>query len=85
VSTVDFPTRLQNNYATSRDNIFIDLSVQGNHVVYTLCDGLSDQDAQLIALTELRTFIRNMGKEKKRKIRSIDQVVVQDLSIYVEF
>jgi hypothetical protein len=57
--------RLQNNSATAIDNIFIDLSLQGNYVVYPLCNRLSDHDAQLIALTELRSFIRNMGKKKK--------------------
>jgi hypothetical protein len=68
---VDFPTRPQNNSATAIDNIFIDVSLQGNYVVYPLCNGLSDHNAQLIALTELISFIRNIGKgEKKRKIRS---------------
>jgi hypothetical protein len=66
VSTVDFPTRLQNNPATAIDNIFNDLSLQGNYVVYPLCNGLSDHDAQLIALTELRSLNRNMGKKKNK-------------------
>jgi hypothetical protein len=32
-STVNFPTRLQNNSATAIDNIFIDASLQGNYVM----------------------------------------------------
>jgi hypothetical protein len=67
VSTVDFPTRLQNNSATAIDNIFINMSLQGNYVIYTLHNGLSDHDAQLIALTELRAFIRNVGMKRKKK------------------
>jgi hypothetical protein len=49
VSTVDFPMRLQNNSATAIDNIFIDVSLQRNYVIYSLCNGLSDHDAQLIS------------------------------------
>jgi hypothetical protein len=85
VSTVDFPTRLHSNSATAIDNIFIDVSLQGNYVVYPLCNGFSDDDAQLIALTERRSFIRNMGKKEKRKIRSIDQVAVQDFQYKLSF
>jgi hypothetical protein len=48
VSTVNFPMRLQNNSATAIDNIFIDASLQGNYVIYPLCNGLSDHDAQLL-------------------------------------
>jgi hypothetical protein len=50
VNTVNFPTRLQNNSATAIDNIFIDASLQGNYVIYPLCNGLSDHDVQLIIL-----------------------------------
>jgi hypothetical protein len=64
---VDFPTMLQNNSAAAIDNIFIDVSLQENYVVYPLCNGLSDHDAQLIVLTELRAFIKNMSKKKKEK------------------
>jgi hypothetical protein len=42
VSTVDLPTRLQNNSATAIDNIFIGVSLQANYVIYPLCNGLSD-------------------------------------------
>jgi hypothetical protein len=38
VSTVNFPTQLQNNSATAIDNIFIDESLQGNYVIYPLCN-----------------------------------------------
>jgi hypothetical protein len=64
VSTVNFPMRLQNNSATAIDNISIDASLQGNYVIYSLCNGLSDHDAQLIVLTEVEAFTRNVGIKK---------------------
>jgi hypothetical protein len=42
VSTVNFPTRLQNNSTIAIDNIFIDASFQGTYGIHPLCNGLSD-------------------------------------------
>jgi hypothetical protein len=66
LSTVNFP-RLQNNSATAIDDIFIDVSLQGNYVTYPLCNGLSDHDAQLIVLTEVKVFTKNVSVKKKNK------------------
>jgi hypothetical protein len=66
VSTVNFPTRSQNGSATAIDYIFIDASLQGNYVIHPLLNGLSDHDAQLIILTELKTYTKKVNvKEKK--------------------
>jgi hypothetical protein len=65
LSTVNFPTKLQNNSSTAIDNIFIDVSLQGNYVIYPLCNGLSDHDAQLIVLTEVKVFTKNVSVKKK--------------------
>jgi hypothetical protein len=54
LSTVNFPTRIQNGSATAIDNIFVDAFLQGNYVIYPLFNGLSDHDAQLIVLTEVK-------------------------------
>jgi hypothetical protein len=67
VSTVNFPTRLENNSATAIDNIFIDASFQGNYGIHPLCNGLSDHDAQLIVLTEVRTFFKNVGRKNHKE------------------
>jgi hypothetical protein len=84
VSTVNFPTRLQNNSATAMDNIFIDASLQGNYV-YLLCNGLSDLDAQLIVLTEVKAFTRNVAIKKKQIIRKIDHTAAQDFQYKLSF
>jgi hypothetical protein len=44
---VDFPTRLNNNSATTIDNIFIDNHKNKNFSVSPYRNGLSDQDAQI--------------------------------------
>jgi hypothetical protein len=66
VSTVDFPTRLQNNSANcNRQYIYWPISAR------ELCSiSLSDHDAQWIALTELRSFISNMGKKNNEYSRN---------------
>jgi hypothetical protein len=51
--------------------------VGGSHnVIYPLCNGLTDHNAQLIVLTEVKAFTRNVGM-KKKKIR-FDQAAAQD-------
>jgi hypothetical protein len=64
-STVNFPTRLQNNSATAIDNIFIDVYLQENYAIFPLCNGLSDHDAQLIVLIDVKVNTRNVSLKKK--------------------
>jgi hypothetical protein len=66
VSTVNFPMRLKNNSVTATENIFIDASLQGNYVIYPVCIVLSDHGVQLIVLTEVKAFTRNVGIKKKK-------------------
>ena len=46
--TVNFPTRVQNNYISAIDNIYIDNSKLETYSVKPLINGLSDHEAQLI-------------------------------------
>jgi hypothetical protein len=77
--------RLQNNSANAIDNIFIDASLQGNCVIYPLCNGLSDHDAQLIVLTEVKAFTKNVGIKNKKVIRRIDKAAAQDFQYKLSF
>jgi hypothetical protein len=56
LSTVNFPTRIRNGSATAIDNIFVNVSLQWNYVIYPLFNRLSEHDAQLIVLTEVKAF-----------------------------
>jgi exonuclease III len=49
-STVYFPTRIQNTSATAIDNIFINVSKFDDYIIFPIVNGLSDHDAQLIAI-----------------------------------
>jgi hypothetical protein len=49
-SAVNFPTRIQKKSATATDNIFIDISKMGNYSIFATINGISDHDAQLLAL-----------------------------------
>jgi hypothetical protein len=84
LSTVKFPTRLQNGSATAIDNIFIDASLQGNYAICPLSNGLSDHYAQLIVLSEVKGFIRNVSA-KKKKVRTIYQVTMQNFKYKLSF
>jgi hypothetical protein len=66
VSTVNFPTRSQNGSATAVDNIFIDATLQGNYVIHPLLNGLSDHDAQLIILSDIKTYTKNTSVKGKK-------------------
>jgi len=46
--TVHFPTRVQNNYSSAIDNIYIDKPKLENYSVKPLINGLSDHEDQLI-------------------------------------
>jgi hypothetical protein len=55
-STVNFPTRVQNNSKSAIDNILIDNSKIGDYTVGPFINGLSNHEAQLIEIniTELQ-------------------------------
>jgi len=49
----DCPTRIQNNSSTVIDNICIDNLKINNYSIYSLFNGLSDQDAQLVLIKDI--------------------------------
>ena len=52
-STVQFPTRIQNNSHSAIDNIFINTFKFSNFSLYPIINGLSDHDAQSIILRNI--------------------------------
>jgi hypothetical protein len=52
-TTVHFPTRIQNKSNTALDNIFIDNYKFTKYNVSPIYNGLSDQDVQLLAITDI--------------------------------
>jgi hypothetical protein len=59
-STVQFPTRIQESSHTLIDNIFINTYKHEEFAVYTLVNGLSDHDAQVISMSS--TSVYDSGK-----------------------
>jgi len=51
--TVDFATRIQNESSTAIDNIFVNNSRLGSTITLPLINGLSDHDAQLLAINNI--------------------------------
>jgi hypothetical protein len=49
-STVNFPTRYQNNSTTVIDNIFININRKNDYSICPIINGLSDHDAQFVTL-----------------------------------
>jgi hypothetical protein len=64
------PTRIQNNSVTAIDNIFINVSKFDDYIISPPVNGLSDNDAQLIAINDINLkilnntpcYIRNINK-----------------------
>ena len=57
-STVDFPTRIQKKSSTAIDNIFIDISKKEEYRIYSVINGLSDRDAQLITIYNIVPYLQ---------------------------
>ena len=74
-STVYFPTRIQNTSATANDNIFINVSKFDDYIISPIVNGLSDHDAQLIAINDINLKILN---NTPRFIRNIDKYGIFD-------
>jgi exonuclease III len=55
-STIQFPTRIQENSHTLIDNIFINTYRHEEFTVYPLVNGLSDHDAQVISMSSIPMF-----------------------------
>jgi hypothetical protein len=53
-NTVDFPTRISNYSSTAIDNIFIDKFKNVNFTIKPLPNGLSDHDAQILILHDIK-------------------------------
>jgi hypothetical protein len=70
IQVVDFPTRISNNKGTLLDSFFID-STKCDHVsVHRFVNGLSDHDAQIIILGNIKNPSWKVAL--KSKIRVID-------------
>ena len=65
---VEFPTRFGLNSQTAIDNIFIDISTNGNYELYPLINGLSDHDAQMLILNKGQKKEKECYTYTKRKI-----------------
>ena len=64
---VGFPTRFGLNSKTAIDNVFIDISTTGKYKLYSLINGLSDRDAQLLILNKGQMMKRNVILTPKGK------------------
>ena len=53
-STVDFPTRISNCSSTAIDNTFIDKFKNTNFTIKPLPSGLSENDAQILKLRDIK-------------------------------
>ena len=68
-STVDFPARISNCSSTAIDNIFIDKFKNTNFTIKPLPNGLSDHDAQILILHDIK--IQNLKAHHYTKSKSV--------------
>jgi hypothetical protein len=80
--TVTLPTRSQNNSVTAIDNIFIDITKHENYNILPIFNGLSDHDAQLIIINDIKVDIRNV---RSKQIRKIDYFTLLDFQYKLSF
>jgi len=56
LDTDDFPNRIQKTTISAINNSFIDFSRQGHIVIFPICNGLSDHNAQLIMIHDIGLY-----------------------------
>ena len=81
-STVNFPTRIHNNYITAIDNIFIDKVKYENYSIHPLVNGLSDHDAQIIPINNI-TVNKCVGKTQS--IRKFNKFPLSQFTINLSY
>ena len=74
-TTINFPTRVQNDSATAIDNIFIDVSQFENYTVTPIINGMSDHDAQLLMIS---TDYSHVPLHKLKTTRKINKHTISD-------
>jgi hypothetical protein len=79
--TVDFPTRISNTIRATIGNIFIDFCrINSFYRVYHVINGLSDHDAQFIAISSiLKPQSNNNRVYKKRLITETNSELHRDI------
>jgi hypothetical protein len=65
---VNFPTRICNNKETIIDSLFIDRMKFKNILVFPFVNGLSDHDAQIVSLDNIKTLALHSVSKKKFRI-----------------
>jgi hypothetical protein len=82
MGVVEFPTRFGLNSQTAIDNVFIDISTNGNYKLYHLIIGLSDHDGQMLIL--------NKGQKKEKEYytstkRKINKYTIADFQLNLSY
>jgi hypothetical protein len=81
-STVNFPTRMNNDCSSAIDNVFFDISKMGDYEIIPLINGLSDHDGQLIILNN----IKNKPYEHRSYFtRKINRYTIADFQIKLSY
>jgi hypothetical protein len=67
-STVNFPTRIQNGSSTTIDNVFIDTTRKDRYSIKSMKNGLSNHDAQLIVINNVKPVVINCNCKKQTRL-----------------
>jgi hypothetical protein len=76
---INFPTRIGRFSSTAIDPVFIDISNYDSYLVSSLCNGLSDHEAQLLTIVKLtnQDFIQNKQSYRKFENSTINNFLNQ--------
>ena len=81
-STVDSPTRISNHSSTAIDNIFMDKFKNANFTIKPLPNGLSDHDAQILTLHDIK--IQNLKAYHYTK-RLINDSIISEFQLNLSY
>jgi hypothetical protein len=80
-STVDFPTRVQNNSATTNNDIFIEINRMNNYTVSPLFNDMSDYDSQLLTFNTIKL----QSHKQFQVTRNISKHTIADFLIKLSY
>jgi hypothetical protein len=74
MSTVNFPTRIQNYSSTAIDNVFIDSSRIEHISIEPVTNGLSDHDTQLLGFKNIESISKYHNYRKRNRLINKDTI-----------
>jgi uncharacterized membrane protein len=84
IQVIDFPTRICPTTVSLIESLFLDRRRKGKFQLYTVLNGLSDHDGQILKLENLQVKVQNTNTAYKYKVRQINDKTIKNFQSELE-